>query len=259
MVRAKTVDLLVPAEAEWVIEGFIATDMLEPEAPFGESHGYVNLSEYNAFMDVTAITRRRDPVLTSFISQVTPSEIEHHQARRLRADGARPSPAPASASPAIKRVSMHEPLTSVVALIVLIVDRAMPATEVWRALYAASQVHRFAGRWVIAVNDDIDPENSDALWWAVCYRAQAQHDIRILDRKDPGHGPRFARDNGETASVLIDAHAQGQGAAGGAPQARIHGARARPLGRAGPARLHAGAALARLFLGFWPDHLEAQA
>src|SRR5437660_12602893 len=37
--RAKTVDLLVPAEAEIVIEGLINTQLLEPEAPFGESHG----------------------------------------------------------------------------------------------------------------------------------------------------------------------------------------------------------------------------
>ena len=56
VVKAKTVDLLVPAEAEYVIEGFISTETLEPEAPFGESHGYVNLQEYNAFMDVTAIS-----------------------------------------------------------------------------------------------------------------------------------------------------------------------------------------------------------
>src|SRR5689334_23177023 len=43
VVQAKTVDLLVPAEAEIVIEGLINTEVLEPEAPFGESHGYVNL------------------------------------------------------------------------------------------------------------------------------------------------------------------------------------------------------------------------
>ena len=36
VVKAKTVDLLVPAEAEIVIEGFIDTEFLEPEAPFGE-------------------------------------------------------------------------------------------------------------------------------------------------------------------------------------------------------------------------------
>ena len=85
VVRATTVDLLVPAEAEIVIEGLIDTEMLEPEAPFGESHGYVNLQEYNAFIEVTAITRRRHPILTSFISQVTPSEFERDPPRR---DGA---------------------------------------------------------------------------------------------------------------------------------------------------------------------------
>jgi len=78
VVRGKTVDLLVPAEAEIVIEGLVDTKFLEPEAPFGESHGYVNLQEYNAFMNVTAITRRRNAILTSFISQVTPSACTSH-------------------------------------------------------------------------------------------------------------------------------------------------------------------------------------
>src|SRR4029079_15797092 len=74
VVRGKTVCLLWPAEAEIVIEGLINTECLEPEAPFGESHGYVNLQEYNAFMDVTAITQRKNAVFTSFLSQVAPSE-----------------------------------------------------------------------------------------------------------------------------------------------------------------------------------------
>ena len=74
VVKCKTVDLLVPAEAEIVIEGYIITEWLEPEAPFGESHGHVNLQEYNAYMEVTAITRRKKAILTSIISQVTPSE-----------------------------------------------------------------------------------------------------------------------------------------------------------------------------------------
>jgi 4-hydroxy-3-polyprenylbenzoate decarboxylase len=65
---------MVPAEAEIVIEGFIDTEYLEPEAPFGESHGHVNLAEYNGFMDVTCITRKRDAIFTSFMSQIAPSE-----------------------------------------------------------------------------------------------------------------------------------------------------------------------------------------
>src|SRR5215204_826948 len=72
--RCKTVDLEVPADAEIVIEGLIDTELLEPEGPFGESHGHVALEDFNMSMRVTAITRKRKPLFTSILSEVTPSE-----------------------------------------------------------------------------------------------------------------------------------------------------------------------------------------
>src|SRR6202021_1090170 len=72
--KAVTVDLDVPADAEIVIEGLIDPELLEPEGPFGESHGYVALEDFNMSMQVTAITRKRKPVFVSIVSQVTPSE-----------------------------------------------------------------------------------------------------------------------------------------------------------------------------------------
>ena len=74
IVKAITVDLYVPADAEIVIEGLIDSEWLEPEGPFGESHGHVALEDFNMSMKVTAITRKRAPVFVSIISQVTPSE-----------------------------------------------------------------------------------------------------------------------------------------------------------------------------------------
>src|SRR5262249_39474586 len=47
MAKAATVDLNVPADAEIVIEGLIDPDLLEPEGPFGESHGHVTLEAFN--------------------------------------------------------------------------------------------------------------------------------------------------------------------------------------------------------------------
>ncbi|MBI4293908.1 MAG: UbiD family decarboxylase [Betaproteobacteria bacterium] len=204
VVKAKSVDLLVPAEAEIVIEGYIDTEWLEPEAPFGESHGHVNLQEYNGFMDVTCITRRKNAILTSIISQVTPSESSlikriamepmflDHLRKNLGIQG-------------VKRVSMHEPLTNLRKLLVLIMERGVPATETWRALYGAAALHRAAGKFVIAVNEDIDPDNADALFWAMCYRANADLDLQVLRHRDQGHGPRSKRNGGQDASVLIDA------------------------------------------------------
>jgi 4-hydroxy-3-polyprenylbenzoate decarboxylase len=204
VVKAKTVDLLVPAEAEIVIEGYIDTEYLEPEAPFGESHGHVNLQEYNAFMEVTCITRRKNAILTSIISQVTPSEsslikrvaleplFTHHLRNTLGIQG-------------VKRVSMHEPLTNLRKVVVLIMDRKAPRTEIWRALYGAAAWNRAAGKYVIAVNEDIDPDNADAVFWAMSYRANPALDLQILHHRDQGHGPRSKRNGGEDASVLIDA------------------------------------------------------
>ena len=66
-------------------------------------------------------------------------------------------------------------------------------------------LHRAAGKYVIAVNDDIDPENADALLWAMSYRANASLDMHVLPHRDQGHGPRSMRNGGQDASVLIDA------------------------------------------------------
>jgi 4-hydroxy-3-polyprenylbenzoate decarboxylase len=258
VVRAKTVDLLVPAESEIVIEGLISTDLLEPEAPFGESHGYVNLQEYNAFMDITAITRRRKTILPSFISQVTPSESSvirrvamepvflNHLQTGLGIRG-------------IKRVSMHEPLTSLYAVIAIQFERNVLETEVWRALYGAATLHRFAGKWVIAVDEDIDPQNADALFWAMSYRCQPQHDLKILDRKDPGHGPRGPRDQGESASVMINALLKGKYAPVALPRKEFMENAKAIWERLGLPALQPESPWHGYDLGVWPEHLERQA
>ena len=203
VVRARTVDLLVPAEAEVVIEGRVSTELLEPEAPFGESHGHVNLQEYNAYVEVTAITRRKDAVITSWVSQVTPSEssaikkpaYEAAQLEHLRDHlGIR----------GVVHVGTHEPLTSLHKLIVVQVARDTPRTEIWRALYGVASLRRAEGKWVVAVNEDIDTDDANAVFWAMSYRCKPHRDVEILRHKDEGHGPRSLID-GEDGAVLVDA------------------------------------------------------
>ena len=203
VVKCATVDLVVPAEAEIVVEGYVSTELLEPEAPFGESHGHVNLQEYNAYLDVTAITRRRNAVMTSWVSQVTPSEsstikrpaYEARQIEHLRDHlGIR----------GIRHVSTHEPLTSLHKLIVVVVERGVPRTEIWRALYGVASLRQAEGKWIIAVNEDIDPDDTDAVFWAMSYRSKPHNDVEILKHKHEGHGPRSLLDS-EDSAVLVDA------------------------------------------------------
>ena len=67
MVRCLTVDLEVPAEAEFVLEGYVDPDERRIEGPFGDHTGYYSLvGEYPVF-HVTAITHRRSPVYAATI------------------------------------------------------------------------------------------------------------------------------------------------------------------------------------------------
>ena len=203
MVAATSVDLLVPADAEVVIEGFVDTEYLEPEAPFGESHGYINLCEYNGFLDVTAITRRKDAVITSWMSQVAPSEssvirrfsFEASQTRYLR---------DSLGIQGLIAVKAHENLTSLQRVVAIVFERSAPRTEIWRAMYGMASFRQAEGKWIIAVNDDIDPTNGDALFWVMSYRVRPHRDVEILKNKHEGHGPRSQVDSADSA-VLIDA------------------------------------------------------
>ena len=208
VVKAKTVDLLVPAESELVIEGLIDTEYVEPEAPFGESHGHVALEEFNMPMRVTAITHRRKPVIPSYISQVAPSEssvikrvaYEPLFLAHLRdVLGVR----------AVKRVALHEPLTGLLRVTIVTVEKGAPKTEVWRALTGAAYFKADCGKICIAVNDDIDPDNAHALLWAMAYRMNPVEDVRALPHRGQGHGPKREHDNEEDSTLLMDATMKG--------------------------------------------------
>ncbi|HYC45064.1 MAG TPA: UbiD family decarboxylase [Burkholderiales bacterium] len=204
VVKAKTVDLLVPAEAEVVIEGLIDTEWLEPEAPFGESHGHVALEEYNMPMRITAITHRKNAVIPSYISQVAPSESSvikrvayeplffAHLRNTLGIKG-------------VKRVSLHEPLTGLLRVTLITVEKGTPKTEIWRALHGAAFFKGDCGKICIAVNDDIDPDNPDALLWAMAYRMNPVQDVLAVPHRGQGHGPKRESEHDEDSTLLMDA------------------------------------------------------
>ena len=202
IVKAITVDLYVPADAEIVIEGLIDSEWLEPEGPFGESHGHVALEDFNMSMKVTAITRKRAPVFVSIISQVTPSESSvikkvafepmflAHLRDQLGIRG-------------IKGLTMHEPFTNLRKVIFLQFARDTARTEVWRGLQGAASLRADCGKICIAVSEDIDPANTDAIFWSLAYRSNPGEDVQILTHRSAGHGPKS--DVREDATILIDA------------------------------------------------------
>ena len=203
MARALTVDLDVPADAEIVIEGMIEFDLLEPEGPFGESHGHVALEDFNMSMRVTAITRKRSPVLASIISQVTPSEssvlkkvaMEPLFLTHLRGQ---------LAIKGVRRVVLHEPLSNLRKVIFVQYARDTPRTEVWRGLHGASTLLADCGKICIAVSEDIDPGNADAVFWSLAYRSNPIEDVHVAPHRSAGHGPKTGP-RSEESTILVDA------------------------------------------------------
>ncbi len=75
MVRAKSVDMLVPANAEIVLEGFVDTqEDLVLEGPFGDHTGYYSQTGYFPLFHVTCITHRKNPIYPATIVGKPPME-----------------------------------------------------------------------------------------------------------------------------------------------------------------------------------------
>src|SRR5919202_4517984 len=74
LVRAKTVAIDVPANAEIVLEGYIEKGELTDEGPFGDHTGYYTAPEPFPVFHVTAITMRRDAVYPSIVVGKPPAE-----------------------------------------------------------------------------------------------------------------------------------------------------------------------------------------
>jgi 4-hydroxy-3-polyprenylbenzoate decarboxylase len=203
MAKAVTVDLNVPADAEIVIEGLIDPDLLEPEGPFGESHGHVALEDFNMSMRVTAITHRQSPVFASIISQVTPSESSvlkkvameplffTHLRQQLGIKD-------------VRRVVMHEPLSNLRKVIFVQYAHGTPRSEVWRGLHGAATLLADCGKVCIAVSEDIDPTNTDAVFWSLAYRSNPKEDVHLAPHRSAGHGPKSGSRE-EDSGLLIDA------------------------------------------------------
>jgi len=203
--KALTVDLEIPADAEIVVEGLVDTEFVEPEGPFGESHGYIALEEFNLSMTVTAITTRKNPILTSIVSQVTPSESSvikkvayeplylHHLQKVLGVKG-------------VTGVVMHEPLSNLRPIIFLQFANGTVKTEIWRALQGAATLQAQCGKIVIAVSEDIDPHNADAVFWSMAYRSDPMQDILIVPHRARSHGPKT--DSTGNSTLMIDATAK---------------------------------------------------
>jgi 4-hydroxy-3-polyprenylbenzoate decarboxylase len=74
LVQCETVDLQVPAHAEYILEGYVSLTELRTEGPFGDHTGFYTMEDQYPVFHVTCITHRRDPIYAATVVGKPPME-----------------------------------------------------------------------------------------------------------------------------------------------------------------------------------------
>nr|WP_255733361.1 UbiD family decarboxylase [Ruegeria sp. Ofav3-42] len=177
MVPAKTVPLLVPADAEIVLEGWVAPTETAPEGPFGDHTGYYNPAEPFPVMHVSAISHREAPLYLSTYTGRPPDEpaIIGEVFNRL-------------ALPTIRAQipEIHDlwlpPAACSYRIAVVSIDKRYPgqARRVMMALWGMLPQFSYT-KLIVAVDTDIDPRNWDDIAWALATRMDPSRDVMLLE------------------------------------------------------------------------------
>jgi 4-hydroxy-3-polyprenylbenzoate decarboxylase len=211
VVRCKTVDLVVPARAEIVIEGEIATDALEPEAPFGEATGYVATRLMHPFFNVRCITHRQEPILMNIVSQFPPSESSIM--RQVSAEAIYTRFLKESCNvPGVIDVTFHNLAVRQVCVVRL---AKAARSDPWQAMHHVLGLNPSTGKIVVVVDEDVDPRDWDTLIWTIAMRVQPHRDTHVVKNRIPAMDPsaapvgqevrQRASEAADCSALLIDA------------------------------------------------------
>ena len=178
LVAAKTVPLMVPADAEIILEGWVDPDKTALEGPFGDHTGYYNAAEPFPVMQVTAITHRRDPLYLSTYTGRPPDEpaIIGEVFNTLAL------PAIRAQIPEIKDLWLP-PAACSYRIAVISINKSYPgqARRVMMALWGMLAQFSYT-KMIVVVDDDIDPRNWDDIAWAIATRMDPGRDVMVLKK-----------------------------------------------------------------------------
>jgi len=173
--------LPIPANAEIVVEGDVIFDQAKIEGPFGEWTGYYASAERpEPFVKVRRLYHRNNPIMLGSPPGRPPAELGWYRSY-LRSALIWDEMEKAGV-PDVKGVWLTVSGGSRLVLVVSIKQRYPGHAK--QAAVVASQCHAgaYLGRYVIVVDDDIDPSNTDDMIWALASRSDPETDIDIIRR-----------------------------------------------------------------------------
>jgi len=197
LVKAKTVPILVPADAEMIIEGKMLPHVRRTEGPFGEFTGHAVPQDERQIIEVTAITHRKNYIFQDIHAGYT----EHKLMGAVPREAALLK-AVRQSVPTVKNVCMPVSGNCRFHAYVSIAKRTPgQAKNAICAAFAADMLLKH----VVIVDDDIDIFDEERVLWAISNRFQADRDLVVIanaqgSELDPSAGP-----GGVNAKMGLDA------------------------------------------------------
>ena len=171
--------LPVPAGAEIAFEGFIAPDDKIMEGPLGEWTGYYSgEARPEPAIRITTFMHRNNPILVGAIPGVPPNDNTFYFGTYRC--GAVWTQLEAAGIPGVQGVWAHEAGGSRFWLTVSIKQMYGGHSKQAGMVAASCHAGAFNNRWVVVVDDDIDPSNINDVIWAMCTRVDAREDLEIV-------------------------------------------------------------------------------
>ena len=205
VVNSELYGLPMPAHAEIVLEGEMRADETAPEGPFGEFTGYYASSQSpQPLLRVKRVYYRNDPVLAmaspmrppstfSFSKCVTKAGMIWDEVERAGLSG-------------VRGVWCHE-FGGARMFNVIAIQQAYAGHSRQAAMLAANcQSGSYLGRFVVVVDDDVDPTDLFDVMWAVCTRCDPAEDIEFIRRAWSGPlDPRIPKGTSHNSRAIVDA------------------------------------------------------
>jgi 4-hydroxy-3-polyprenylbenzoate decarboxylase len=179
LVKCETVDLMVPASAEMVVEGYIDDDpsTFEMEGPFGEYTGYFGGDQGPKHVTkVTCVTHRNNPIFRGTLEGTLPKMLnENSVMSSVQRAGVAWNVLERAGVPGVTDVHCSPANNGTTVFIQLHQTYRGQAKQAAAALWGSNSAHlRYKNVWVL--DDDIDIHDYGSVDWAFAYRVNAAED-----------------------------------------------------------------------------------
>jgi 4-hydroxy-3-polyprenylbenzoate decarboxylase len=175
LVKCKTVDVEVPADADFVLEGFVQPGEMRPEGPFGDHTGFYTAVEDYPVFHLTAITYRKNAVYPTTIVGPPPMEDFYLGDATVRIF----LPVFKMNFPEI--VDMTLPPEGVFHNLVFVSIRKQypyQAFKVMHGLWGMGQM--MFSKYIVVVDEDCDVHNTSEVLFRLCANTDPERDSTII-------------------------------------------------------------------------------